>query len=283
MTGTEHSTRPADAPPQPRPTQAAVYNAIHGGKDHLGPDAELAAKLLTLFPGAPAAAQANQAFLRRAVKSLSDAGIWQFIDLGSGFPVEPHLDTVAASGSRFVYVDHNPTVCCHLRALCRGPGVATVQQDLRDIDAVLDDLELREVINPVVPTAVILGAVLHFLTDAEARHLIGRLRERLAPGSLLVFSAGTSDDLPPEKVAEAVQLYTEHVSPVRLRTKPQILQLLAGCALLPPGLVKTYAWFPDDPDDVALAVDDADTPHLYAGLTGFLPDRRSLARRNGAR
>ncbi|MGI5285221.1 SAM-dependent methyltransferase [Nonomuraea polychroma] len=277
MTEPGHGVLVDDGPTVPA-THAAVYNAVHGGKDNFGQDRKLAAELLRIFPGAPAAARANQAFLRRAVRSLSDAGIYQFIDLGSGYPVEPHLHTVAAAGARFAYVDHNPTVCSHLRALCRAAGVASVEQDLRYVDAVLDDPELAGVINPVVPTAVICGAVLHVLTDEEATRLIGKLRERLPPGSLLVFSIGTSDGLPESKAADAVQLYTEHISPVVLRAKQQILQLLGGCALLPPGLVKTYAWFPDDPTDVALAVDDAGTPHLYAGLAGFLPDRRSLTR-----
>ncbi|MGI5286658.1 SAM-dependent methyltransferase [Nonomuraea polychroma] len=257
----------ADLSLQPR--HAEVYNALHGGKDHRCRDAELAAELLRIFPGAPEAARANQAFLRRAVRELAMAGYWQFLDLGAGYPVEPYLHDVAADARhlvRLVYVDVNATVCTHLRALCRADGVRVVEQDLRKIDAVLDDPGLHEVINPQVPTAVIAGAVLHFLTDAEAGELIGVLRERLAPGSLLVFSTGTGDGLPAEKVAEATRLYTEHVSPVVLRTRAEILQLLDGCPLLPPGLVKTYQWEPDHPDDVTLAVDDAGTPHLYAGV-----------------
>lgn len=267
-----------DEGPAPPAGQAEVYNALHGGKDNYGQDQQLAAKLLKLFPGLPEVARANLCFLRRAVRHLAEAGIWQFLDLGSGYPTEPHLHQVAASvlpGARVAYVDQNTTVCCHLRALCRAEGVVTVQHDLRNIDAVLDDPILAEAIKPNVPTAAIMGAVWHFLSDGEVIELIGRLRARLAPGSLMVFSLARRDGLPKQKVAEAMEVYAEHVSPVWLRTKPEIIQLLGGCALLPPGLVKTYAWCPDDPDDVTLAVDDADTPHLYAGVAGFLPDRRA--------
>ncbi|WP_433445705.1 SAM-dependent methyltransferase [Nonomuraea sp. CA-141351] len=260
--------------------QARVYNALHGGKDNYGQDRELADELLKIFPGLPQVADANIRFLRRAVRDLARAGIWQFVDLGSGYPIEPYLHEVAAEaaeGIRMAYVDQNATVCSHLRALCRAEGVVTVEHDLRNVDAVLGDPLLQKVIDSRVPTAFIMGAVWHFLGDEEVRQLIGDLRERSAPGSLMVFSLARRDDLPQEKIAKAIQVYAERVSPVVLRTMPEILQLLGGCALLPPGLVKTYAWSPDDPDDVTLAIDDADTPHLYAAVAGFLPDRRSLA------
>ncbi|MGP3917707.1 SAM-dependent methyltransferase [Nonomuraea sp. 10N515B] len=271
MTDTRPQGRADDAAPVQPARQAEVYNALYGGKDHLGPDHDLAAEIRRIFPGAPQAARANQEFLRRAVRHLADAGIYQFVDLGAGYPAEPHLDTVAEPGARFAYVDRNPTVCCHLRALCRGDGVVTIEHDLRDIDAVLDDPELRAVIKPRVPTAVIMGAVWHFMTDAEVTHLIGRLRKRLAHGSHLVFSVGRRDGLLEEKVAAAVKVYTEHVSPVVLRTRQEILQLLTGCALISPGLVKTYAWRPDDPDDITRAVNDDGTPHLYAGVARIVP------------
>lgn len=271
MTGTRHQygAYVSGAPmTPPRPTQAAVCNALGGGKDCLGPAREVAAALRRIFPGLPHAILANQAFLRRALRHLAAAGIYQFIDLGSGIPVEPHLDTVVPR-ARVVYVDVDPIVCVHLRALCRGDGVATVERDFRDVDAVLDDPRLQEVIDPQVPTAVILGAVLHYLTDAEATQLVRGLRDRLAQGSPLVVSVATGDGLPLGTVAEAVQVYTRRVSPLVLRTHAEILQLLDGYALLSPGLVRTYDWRPD-PDHAAVL----DAPHLYAGVAVPLQGQR---------
>lgn len=261
MTGLQYGASVSGAPmTPPRPTQAAVYNALHEGKDALGPAREVAAALTRIFPGLPDAVLANQAFLRRAVRSLSEAGVYQFLDLGAGMPVEPYLHTVAPR-ARMAYVDVDPIVCVHLRALCQGDGVTTVERDIRHVDAVLDDRHLQAVLDPQVPTAVILGAVLHYLTDTEAAWLIRSLRDRLPAGSPLVVSLLSGDGLPPRAVAEAVQVYTRRVSPLVLRTRAEILQLLDGCALLAPGLVRTYDWRPD--------VDDAppaDAPHLYAAV-----------------
>ncbi|MGW6502990.1 SAM-dependent methyltransferase [Nonomuraea angiospora] len=252
--------------------QAEVYDALLGGKDNRPHDQELAAELLRIFPGAPIAARANEAFLRRAVRTLAKAGIKQFLTLGAGYPAEPHLHCVAADvapGTRMVYVDASARVCTYLRVLCQAPDVRVIHQDPRNVTAVLSDPQLREVIKPDVLTAVIASRVLHFLTDEEAVDLIRALRVRLAPRSLMAFSAGTSDGLPAMKVDEAVQLYTEHVGLIRLRTKRELLGLLDGCAMRTPGLVRTYAWCPFGSDDMTLAFHDVDTPQLYAGLVGF--------------
>jgi O-methyltransferase involved in polyketide biosynthesis len=210
--------------------------------------------------------------VRRAVKTLAKAGIKQFLTLGVGYPAEPYLHDVAAEvgpGTRMVYVDASATVCTHLRALCRAQDVRVIHQDPRDATAILSNPQLCEVIKPDVLTAVIASRVLHFLTDEEAVDLIRVLRVRLAPRSLMAFSAGTRDGLPAEKVAEAVEIYTGNVGPIRLRTKREILGLLDGCAMRPPGLVKTYAWCPFGRDDMTLVADNVDTPQLYAGLVGF--------------
>jgi SAM-dependent methyltransferase len=280
----------------PLPGQAEVYNAVYGGKDHRGPDAAVAAKLLEIFPGAPDAARAAQEFLRRAVRVLAKEGLWQFIDLGSGYPAAPYLHDVATAASgpgiRMVYVDYNPVVCSHLRALCRAEGVAVVQQDLRFVDAVLDDPGLLRVINRAAPAVVIMGAVMHFLPDEEVVRIVALLRKLLAPGSLMVFSVATRDDVPFARVAEAAGIYAQEVGPVHFRTRPQVIGLLAGCELLPPGLVKTHAWRPDtpvDPDDLTPADDSTpvdqdddgpDTPHLYAGVAAFLPRPRGASDRS---
>ncbi|MFI9840409.1 replication initiator [Nonomuraea sp. NPDC051941] len=157
----------------------------------------------------------------------------------------------------------------HLRGLCLVQDVRVVHQDPREVDAILSDPQLREVIKPDVLTAVIAGRVLHFLSDEEAVKLIGALRARPAPRSLMAFSVGTSEGLPAWKVDKAVEVYTDNVGPMRLRTKREIIWLLDGCAMRPPGLVKTYAWCPSGTDDITLAARDADTPQLYAGLVGF--------------
>jgi hypothetical protein len=265
MTGLQYGASVSGSPmTPPPPTQAAVYNALHRGKDALGPAREVAAALTRTLPGLPQAVEANQAFVRRAVRHLAEAGIYQFVDLGAGMPVEPHLHTVVPR-ARFVYVDSDPTVCVHLRALCRADGVAVVERDFCDVDAgvdaVLDDRHLCEVLDARVPTAVILGAVLHYLTDDEATSLLRALRARLPAGSPLVVSLLSSDGLPPGLVGEAVQIY-RRVSHLVLRTRQEILALLDRRALLSPGLVRAPEWRAD-PGPTPPTVG---APHLYAAV-----------------
>jgi O-methyltransferase involved in polyketide biosynthesis len=157
-----------------------------------------AAELVRLIPDALRACQQNRQFLARAVRFLvGEVGIRQFIDIGTGLPPQGSVHEVAQASTpdaRVIYVDYDPMVLSHARALLAGPNVAVVAADLRDPAAVLADPELRAVIDPAEPVCVVLAAVLHFLDAATAREVTAGYTRLIAPGSCLVLSCATYDD-----------------------------------------------------------------------------------------
>ena len=175
------------------------YDYLLGGKDNYATDRQAVRRLLKAAPEARDSARANRAFLRRAVRFLvGEAGIGQIIDVGTGIPAAGNVHEVAAQvapGTRVAYVDTDPVVLAHGRALlATGDGVTAVAADLRDPAAVLADPGLRAVIDPARPVAVLLGAVLHFLGADAARQVTPGYAQVMAPGSCLVISVARYDD-----------------------------------------------------------------------------------------
>lgn len=245
-----------DAPPTARrSTPARLYGALGSGHDHYLTDEANAAALDAILPGMRLIVDDNRACLRRMTATAADRGIRQYLDLGSGLPDQPpHLHEAAQErlpGARFVYVDRDPQVCTHGRALLRAPGVTMLEADLRDIDNLFGRADLRHLIDTTQPICVVLGAVLHFLTDQEVISVMAALRGRLAPGSLLLITHATSDQphYTPEQVTAAQQFYEEHTGErLYLRTVQEIadLTLTGRCVPLRPGLVTTATWQPDE-------------------------------------
>src|SRR5947209_8225838 len=156
------------------PNTARVYSHLLGGKDNFPSDRAEADLLLKIYPPLAEMVQENRAFIAEAVTWTASQGVGQFIDLGAGLPATPAVHQTAQAilpAARVVYVDLDPMVLSHARALLAGPGVAAVAADLRDPAAVLADQELRAVINPAEPVCVILGAVLHFFDADTAREV----------------------------------------------------------------------------------------------------------------
>ncbi|MEV0150004.1 MULTISPECIES: SAM-dependent methyltransferase [unclassified Nonomuraea] len=261
------------------PRQAGVYEAAAAGKDARAAERAIAAGLKEIFPGLEDLVVHNRRFLQRAVKVLAMRGVRQFLDLGAGYPDPPHQGTnlhQVAQGvtpcARMVYVDYEPVARQHLSVHCGGPGVAAILADIRTPEAVLDHPMTQAVLDPEMPTGVIFGSMMHFLTHAEVQHVLGVLRERLAHGSNLVVSHATPDGMPKKKITAATELYEDNVSPIHMRTAEEINDLLPPGRLGGPGLVRTYEWgraLPELADDMAdmprPRVDD-DTPHLYAAV-----------------
>jgi S-adenosyl methyltransferase len=167
----------------------------------------------------------DRAFLVRAVRFLARQGVAQYLDLGSGLPTSPSVHEVARDtipAARVVYVDHDPIVVAHNDALLTTrDGVITIRGDIRD-------------------------PVLHFISHEEdAPGTIARFRERLAPGSYLAISVGTSDGADPDMLAEATQTYAGARMPFMLRSRAQILALFDGFDLVEPGLVSLPEWRPE--------------------------------------
>jgi hypothetical protein len=233
-----------------RPSIARIYDYLLFGKDNFAVDRAAAEKLMESRLDPRRLALANRGFLGRAVRFLARHGVSQFLDLGSGLPTSPSVHEVArdvAPATRVVYVDHDPIVVAHNDALlATRDGVITIRADVRDPDAVLGHDALAACIDFGQPVAVLLLGVLHFIScDEDAPGIIARFRERLAPGSHLAVSIGTSDSADPEMLAEATTTYADARMPFTLRSRAQIMDLFDGFDLVEPGLVPLPEWRPE--------------------------------------
>ncbi|AIS01640.1 SAM-dependent methyltransferase [Streptomyces glaucescens] len=247
MTGTEPAVRRIDTT---RPHPARVYDWYLGGKDNYPVDEELARQIMAIDDGAPRAARANRWFMQRATRLLvRDAGIRQFLDIGSGIPTEPNLHQIAqaaAPGSRVVYVDNDPIVLAHAAALLRGtPEGATdyVQADVRDPERILE--EAAQTLDFGRPVALSLIALMHFVADEDGAYdLVDTLVGALAPGSCLVLSAMTAD-FEPENVRRGIAAYTAGGVTLVARSQAQVARFFGGLELLAPGVVSVADWRPE--------------------------------------
>jgi len=228
------------------PNIARMYDYYLGGKDNFAVDREAAEKVLALFPQLPTVARENRAFLGRAVRFLAgEAGVRQFVDVGAGLPTMDNVHRVArreAPDARVLYVDYDPVVAAHGRALLAdSPTVGVIQADLRNPKEILDHPERRSVIDLAEPVAVLLVAILHFVPDDDdPRGIVARLRDALAPGSYLVVSHAGGADVP--AVREAAAEYQRATAPMVLRSRPEVLRFFDGFDLVDPGLVDIGGW-----------------------------------------
>jgi SAM-dependent methyltransferase len=234
-----------------RPHPARMYDFYLGGKDNYPVDREAAAAVLRAVPEVRAIARANRAFLQRAVRFLAaEAGIGQFLDIGTGIPAAGNVHEVAqraAPGARVVYVDNDPIVHVHASALLTGEGdTGIVLADLREPETILAHPQVRAMIDFTEPAALLLVAIVHFLTNSEdPAAVIGVLRDGLAPGSFVVLSHGTSDFHPPATVGLAAAAYERATAPLVLRSRAQVVRFFEGLELVEPGLVQVPLWRPD--------------------------------------
>lgn len=232
-------TRAAETPlALHRPGSARVQDYLLGGKDNYSCDRRLAHRILEVLPQSAEAAHAARAFLSGAVRLLAERGVRQFVDLGCGLPRSDNLHQMAArriGGTRVVYVDHDPLVIAHARALLIDDGnIAALRADIGDPAAVLGSPEVRRLIDPAEPVALVLSSVPHFLPGAA--DLVAGLAAAAAPGSAVVVSQLTAD-FAPAGVAEAARAYRE-ASGVALypRGGAEVARLLGPFRPLPPGI-----------------------------------------------
>ena len=234
-----------------RPHPARMYNAYLGGNDNYPADREAVRQILRNFPEVRAIALANREFLGRAVRFLTaEAGIRQFIDIGTGIPSAGNVHEVAgraAPDARVVYVDNDPIVNVHANALLTGSGTnGIVLADLRDPAAVLAHPQLRELIDFTKPVALLLVAILHFIKDEEdPAGIVAALRDALPDGSYLALSHGTLDFHPPGDADQAAAGYRNATAPLLLRARERVLPFFDGFDLLEPGLIQAPLWRPD--------------------------------------
>jgi len=249
-TARKYEPRVPDGVDVTRPSIARIYDYLLYGKDNFAVDRAAAEKLMESRLDPRRLSLANRAFLFRAVGFLARRGIAQYLDLGSGLPTSPSVHEVARNtipSARVVYVDHDPIVVAHNDALlATRDGVITIRGDIRDPDTVLTNKALLTCIDFSQPVAVLLLSVLHFISHEEdAPGIIARFRERMAPGSYLAISVGTSDGADPDMLAEATHTYAGARMPFTLRSRAQILDLFNGFDLVEPGLVSLPEWRPE--------------------------------------
>lgn len=232
---------------------ARMYDYYLGGKDNFAADRNAADEVLAVLPEGRDMALANRAFLRRVVRFLAEAGIDQYLDIGTGIPNWGNTGEVARQKipqARVAYVDNDPIVLAHTQALLAGAEneqTAVIQADLRDPEAILTAPDVTRVLDLERPVAVLLVAVLHFIRDSEDPYaIVSRLIRALAPGSYLVVSHGTQD-FDPDRAAAAVRFYEQATAPFVLRGKPEMLRFFDDLELVDPGLVQIPYWRPDQP------------------------------------
>jgi S-adenosyl methyltransferase len=240
------------------PNPARIYDYFLGGKDNFPADREVAEQMLAIAPVARDVVQDNREFLRRTVEVLAGAGTRQFIDLGSGLPTQGNVHEIAqaaAPESRVVYVDNDPMVVAHSRALLAGDNTVAIEGDLRQPDKVLEHPEVQELIDFGQPVALLLLAILHFVPDDEDPFgIVASYRDALPAGSHLAISHGTRDiperpDLSPEEMADmgakVEQLYQLTTASLVTRTRAEVERFFDGLELLEPGVVEIQRWRPD--------------------------------------
>jgi hypothetical protein len=248
------STRPA-GPPGIDPTVpnvARIYDYFLSGKDNFASDRAAAEQIIAMEPSVPGHVLSNRQFLGRAVRFLTrEAGIRQFLDIGTGLPTQANVHEVAHGvnlDAKVVYVDYDRVVCAHARALLRETEVGVVQADLREPEAVLDNPVTREVLDLSQPVALLMVAILHFVPDEEGPHgIVEKYRDALAPGSYLVVthgSAGQSAEAR-HRSDQVRSVYKRTSAPVTPRSKAEIIRFFDGFELVEPGLVGVTEWRPD--------------------------------------
>lgn len=234
-----------------RPSAARVYDYYLGGSHNFEVDRRMAREAIAMWPDLPAIMQSNRAFLRRAVRHLVEQGITQFLDIGSGIPTVGNVHEVAHEANpsaRVVYIDSDPVAVAHSRAILAGDERTTVvRADLREPGTILDDPAVRGTLDLERPVAVLMIAVLHFVSDEDDPvGAVAHLRDRLVAGSYLVLSHASAEGRP-DLAASHRQLYSRTPTPMTLRGRAEIARLFDGFELVEPGLVWLPLWRPESP------------------------------------
>jgi len=253
------------------PNAARIYDYLLGGKDHFAADRQAAARLLEVLPHSARACQDNRAFLQRAVRYLAGAGIRQFLDIGTGLPTVRAVHEVAqeaASGCRVAYVDNDPVVLTHARALlATDPLVIVADGDLTDPLSIVGCQAIRAHLDLTRPVAVLLVAVLHFIDDAHRpRKIIQALADAVAPGSCLAVSHGTADHVSAQASATAQEVYEGASARVIPRTRAEVTGFFDGLELIEPGVVDIRSWHPEIPPSRPADGRPPSPTYMYGGV-----------------
>ncbi|RVX42162.1 S-adenosyl methyltransferase [Nonomuraea polychroma] len=260
-----------------KPSVSRVYDYMLGGKDNYAVDRHVAEMALKIAPDAPEAAKANREFLRRTVRYLvGEAGIRQFLDIGSGLPTQGNVHEIAQSvapGTRVVYVDHDPIVLVHGQALLAADATTTViEADAREPEKILGDPQTRALIDFSRPVGLLLFGLLHHLSDEEdPGGVLSRFVAPLVPGSHVVIShfhnPGEAHPEVSKQAYGAEKVFNEHLGTGRWRTRDELLAYFDGLELVEPGLVPLPEWRPEEGDAATPGI----TYHTFLGAVARKP------------
>ncbi|MFC9032071.1 SAM-dependent methyltransferase [Streptomyces arboris] len=252
------------------PSVSRMYDFYLGGSHNFEVDREAARKAMEFLPGLPKIMQANRAFMRRAVRYAVDAGIDQFLDIGSGIPTFGNVHEVAQAAdprAKVAYVDHDPVAVAHSQAVLEGNDHAVAAAaDLRRPKEILAAPEVAGLLDLNRPVALLLVAVLHFIEDADdPRAAVAELREALAPGSLLILTHASYEGIPlsREEADGTVGVYRNIRNPLIMRTREEIGAFFEGYEMVEPGLVSMPEWRPDTPQ-----APEQEDPYAFSGFGG---------------
>jgi O-methyltransferase involved in polyketide biosynthesis len=248
-----------------KPSVARMYDYYLDGKDNYQVDREAVEQVAKAMPEIRQLARENRAFLRRAVRYMARQGIRQFIDIGSGLPTAGNTHEIAqevAPDARVVYVDNDPVVLVHGRALLvRDDNTTVATADMRDPVSVLKHPKTTKLIDFDEPVGVLLIAMVHFLTEEERPYVMDTLRDSLPSGSHIAITHVTRDGQSAAAVDQIEGVYATTSLPIFFRERAQIARFFDGYELVDPGLVTIDAWRPDPADPAPEA-----TRWLYGGV-----------------
>ena len=252
-----------------QPSIARVYDAILGGKDNFAADRAVADLARQAFPDGGQAAHINRALLGRAVRYMARAGVDQFLDLGSGLPTVQNTHQIAQAANaaaRVVYVDNDPIVLAHGRALLAdNPGTNVVTADLREPEQILSHPDIVRFLDLSRPVGVILNAVIHHVLDEEDPYgIVDHYKQLMSSGSYLLITHFSSSS-PEARALEQVLLRT--LGRGQLRSREEITRFFDGLDIIEPGIVYLPEWRPDEPVPDPLDISSL----LYIGGLGRKP------------
>jgi len=257
-----------------RPSPARLYDYYLGGTHNLPVDRQVGDKLKAIVPDLEDGAWANRAFHQRAAGWLAaDRGIRQFIDIGSGLPTQSNTHEAVhkvAPAARVVYVDNDPMVAIYAERLLAGDGTtAVVTADLRDPDTMLANPALRALIDFGQPVGLLMTAVMHFVADSsDPWGLVRRYVDATAPGSYLVLSHYTADNLPPAFVQATQETYERATESTYPRSRAEVTRFFDGLELVAPqpeakaAVSYVGVWGAEDPE----AADSDGSRAFYCGV-----------------
>jgi SAM-dependent methyltransferase len=236
-----------------RPSPARIYDYLLGGAHNFAVDRQVAEQMIAVHPEARQAVLANRAFLRRVTQYLVDAGVRQYLDIGSGIPTVGHVHEIvqpAVPDTRVIYVDIDPVAVAHSRDILRGNDLTgVIEEDVRNPERILGSTAVSRLFDFDEPVAVLMMGLLHFVSDEDnPQDVLERLTEPLSSGSYLAISHMTNDGAqdmdPTQEISRRADIE------MTIRTRRQVEALFAGFDLIEPGVVWVPEWHPESPLDI---------------------------------